>query len=131
MTKYLFILLLFNISLYASHIQWYSNYENAHNEALKENKTLMVFLIKKNCLECRKMLENTFMHQKYIDEVNKNFISVIITKVQENSYPIEMLYTMTYPALFFLNKEELFVGENLFGYINPKSFKKHLDLYFK
>lgn len=131
LAKYLFIVLLFSITLQASHVQWRSNYENAHQEALEKNKTLMVFLIQKNCAECQKMLTNTFLNQKYINKVNENFVSVIVTKGQRNSYPIEMLYTMTYPALFFLNKEELFVGNNLFGYISPDRFKTHLELYFK
>lgn len=131
MKRYLFIILFFSIILQANHIQWNSSYENAHRKALKEDKILMVFLIQKDRPESQKMLKSTFLNQNYIDKVNEKFISVIVTKGQKSSYPIEMLYTMTYPTLFFLNKEELFIGTNLFGYISPNRFQKHLDLCFK
>ncbi len=129
--KYLFTVLLFSITLQASHIQWRSNYDNAHREALTKDKILMVFLIQKDCIECQKMLESTFINQKYIEEVNENFVSVLVIKGQKSSYPLELLYTMTYPALFFLNNEELFIGGNLFGYISPNRFENHLHLYSK
>jgi len=125
----LFVLLLY--PLYAEHIRWHSSYDKAHQKALKENKLLMVLLVEKECFSCNEILKNTFQNQPYIEHINKFFIPVIIMKGQKQSYPIEMLYTMTYPSVFFLNEEELFVGENIFGYINPKAFKKHLNLYIK
>ena len=130
--KKILIFLVFILSfLNASHISWYSNYDKAHEKALKENKILMVYLIEDNCFLCKEMLKNTFQNQPYIEKVNEKFISVIVIKNQTQSYPIEMLYTMVYPAVFFLNAQELFIGENIFGYTDPKAFQKHLDLYFK
>lgn len=54
------------------------------------------------------------------------FVSVIVTKGQEERYPAETLYAITYTALFFLNSEELFVSDPLFGYVGPEAFAKHL-----
>lgn len=125
----LFVLLLY--PLYAEHVRWNSNYDKAHQQALKENKLLMVLLVEKECFVCNEILKNTFQNQPYIEQVNKFFVPVIVMKGQKQSYPIEMLYTMTYPSVFFLNEKELFVGENIFGYIDPKAFQKHLNLYFK
>ncbi|MCX6051679.1 MAG: DUF255 domain-containing protein [Campylobacterales bacterium] len=128
--KFFFILLLFlNVSLNAETIKWNSNYEEAHKEALKENKILMVLLMESNSKECDKILTTTFKEQEYIKKINELFVSVLITKGQKESYPIEMLYTMTYPSIFFLNTQELFVGNNIYGYISPEAFKIHLKLY--
>jgi len=120
-------LLLFSISLQAEHVQWYWSYDKAHQKALKEKKMLMVLLMEDNSKESNKVLHTTFINKEYIKKINEKFISVIVIKDQRQSYPIEMLYTMTYPALFFLNEEELFIGENIFGNINPKTVKKHLN----
>ena len=69
------------------------------------------------------------MNQPYLNKVDDLFVSVLITKGQKETYPIEMLYTMTYPSVFFLDAQELFVGENIFGYIDSETFEKHLNLY--
>ncbi len=128
----IFLLLITLLSLLqAEHIRWYGSYDKARQEALKENKLLMVLLIEEECDLCQKMLRTTFINQPYINELNEKFVSVLITKGQKESYPIEMLYTMTYPSLFFLNSEELFVAENIFGYVNPEVFTKYLKLHVK
>ena len=127
--KLLFLLsLLFASLLQAEHIRWHGSYEKAHQEALKEKKLLMVFLMEDECPLCIKMLRTTFRDQPYIKKVNEMFVSVLVTKGQKESYPIEMLYTMNYPSLFFLNSEELFAYDTIFGYVDPEAFKKHLDL---
>jgi len=120
--------LLVAIVLQAEYIQWHSNYDKAHQEALIEQKLLMVLLIDKACPLCHQMLRTTFKDQPYLKKINETFVSVLVTKDQKSSYPIEMLYTMTYPSVFFLNSEELFVGENIYGYADPDAFDKHLNL---
>jgi len=124
--KSFFFIILVVISLHAEHVQWWANYDAAHQEALKTGKLLMVLLVENNCSSCDKILEITFLNQPYISTINKKYVSVIVKKGQKQSYPLEMLYSMTYPAIFFLNQEELFVGENIFGYIRPDEFEEHL-----
>ena len=121
-----FILLLLSIPLFAEHIRWSSDYDTAHQKALKQNKMLMILLLEDNSKKSIKILHSSFNNQSYIKQINDKFVSVVIIKGQKQSYPIEMLYTMTYPALFFLDKEELFIGENLFGNLNPSSILKQL-----
>lgn len=112
--------------LHAEHVRWYGSYEKAYQEAVKEKKLLMVLLTKEACPASQKMLRTTFKDQPYIRSVNERFVSVIVTKGQKESYPIELLYTMSYPSLFFLNSEELFAGDTLFGYIDPETFARYL-----
>jgi len=116
------------LTLSASHVSWYGNFNEAHKQSIKDNKKLMVLLIKKNCSVCKEVVKTTFSNQEYIDSLNKDFISVIITKNQAESYPIEMLYTLTYPTLFFLDKNELFVCKPLRGEVTPERLKNHLKL---
>ena len=118
--KYLiFTLLLFN-TLNANHINWYGDYDKAHKVAIKENKPLMVLLIKKDSYESKVILKDIFMNQPYIDKINQNYISVIVTYKQKESYPIEMLYTDVFPSLFFLDKYELFISEPFRGDITKE-----------
>ncbi len=60
-----------------------------------------------------------------------NFIPVIITEGQKSSYPLEMLYTLTYPTLFFLTPHELFLSDMLIGFKSPKEFRVYLKENYK
>ena len=131
MKSFLLFIMLFLIPLHADNVRWHSNYDKAHQKALREKKLLMVLLVEKECILCNEILKTTFQNQPYIKWINKSFVPVLIISGQKQSYPIEMLYTMTYPSVFFLDSEELFIGENIFGYIDPKAFQKHLNLYIK
>ena len=115
------------LTLEANHISWYPNFDKAHKEAIKQEKKLMVLLIEENSKTCQEALKTTFMNQSYIDTINSEFISVIVSKNQKNSYPIEMLYTFIYPTLFFLDDKELFVCEPIRGKVTPDKLNSYLE----
>jgi len=123
---FLIYIILLAVILNASHVHWFGNFDKAHKIAIKENKKLMVLLIEKDCKACQKAMKTTFLNQSYIDKINNDFISVIVTKNQKESYPIEMLYTFTYPTLFFLDNRELFVCKPIRGDITSDKLKSYL-----
>jgi len=125
--RVLIFLFLIILTLNASHVSWYGDFDTAHKEALKQNKMLLVLLIQKNCLTCKEAIQTSFINQSYIDEINKKFIAVLVTKGQKSSYPIELFYTYTYPSLFLLDKNELFICEALRGGLTPDKVKKYLQ----
>ncbi len=124
--RFLLFTTLLALTLNASHVSWYGNFDKAHQAAIKENKKLMVLLIEKDCKSSQESIKTTFINQPYIEEINDNFISVIVTKNQKESYPIEMLYTFVYPTLFFLDNRELFVCKPIRGEVTPERLKTHL-----
>ena len=124
--RFLLLATLLALTLNASHVSWYGNFDKAHQTAIKENKKLMVLLIEKDCKSSQESIKTTFINQPYIEEINDNFISVIVTKNQKESYPIEMLYTFVYPTLFFLDNRELFVCKPIRGEVTPERLKTHL-----
>ncbi len=127
---HLFPILIFIVSiLNANSVSWYGDFNKAHKVALAQNKNLMILLIKKECEPCTDSIKTAFINQKYIKKIDENFISVIITKDQKASYPIEMLYTFTYPTLFFLDNKELFLDEPIRGEITPDILKNYLEKY--
>ena len=125
--KALLLLLLFISTLQADHVRWQGDFEKAREEAVKEKKELMVLLITSECSECMTMLRTTFMNQKYIAYINQHYVAVLVKRNQKQSYPIELLYTLEYPALFFLDTQEIYTKEALFGYITPAILEKHLQ----
>ena len=120
------LLTLVVFTLHAEHVRWQADYEAARAEALKEQKELLVLLITPECSACMKMLRTTFMDQNYVAYINRHYVAVLVNKDQKQSYPIELLYTQEYPALFFLDTQEIYTKEALFGYVSPKILENHL-----
>ncbi len=99
--------------------------------AKKQNKPLMVFLIKKDSVISKKMFTTTFLNQDYIKKINDKYISIIAIYEGKSSYPIEMFYTLTFPVIFFVSqKDESFLIDPIFGYISPKKFNSFLPSIF-
>ena len=113
--KYMLLWLL-PLFVHANFVNWMGNYDVAHQKALKEHKPLLVLVVKKNDPLSSWIIKHTLMDKPYVDMINKNMVSVIVTYEGALSYPIEMYYTTTFPTLFFVNSQkELFLREPLYG----------------
>ena len=123
----LWTLLFLVATLHAEHVQWQGDYEKARLQALKTHKKLMVFLMEKECTKCTEMLRTTFQDQKYIQQINQDYISVLVLRDQKGSYPIELLYTLEYPTLFFLDTKENYIYKALRGYADAETLKMYLQ----
>jgi hypothetical protein len=111
-----FLLWLLPLLLSANFLNWLGNYDDAHQKALKENKPLLVLVVKKNDPLSSKIIKNSFMNMKYVDVINNTMIPVIVRYEGMLSYPVEMYYTTEFPALFFVDSStETFLREPLYG----------------
>jgi len=128
MIKMLFTLFFFTLSINADHVHWMGNYDMALQKAHKEQKPLMVLLVKKECSFCNDVIKDTFMGREYVKYLNQKFVSVIVTYEGRVSYPIEMFYSTSFPTLFFVSsKTETFLAKPLYGeYIRVKSIENIL-----
>ncbi len=114
--KYFLLLWLLPLWLLANHVHWLGDYNKALQLAHKEEKPLLVLVVKKDSKICNKILYQQFMNQPYIDTINKKMIAVMVTYEGKRSYPIEMYYTTIFPALFFVDTQtETFLHEPLYG----------------
>ena len=113
--KYL-ILWLLPLLLSANFVKWLGNYDDAHQKALKENKPLLVLVVKKNDPLSSTVIKNSFMDQTYVDSINAQTVPVIVIYEGKLSYPREMYYTTEFPALFFVDSsKETFLREPIYG----------------
>ena len=126
--KYL-ILWLLPLLLSANFVKWLGNYDVAHQKALKENKPLLVLVVKKNDPLSSTIIKNNFMDQTYVDTINTETVPVIVTYEGKLSYPREMYYTTEFPALFFVDSsKETFLSEPLYGeHISNDVLEKYVE----
>ncbi len=112
MKKIIGVVLIVTFILYGKYVHWMGDYDKALQKAQKEHKPLMVLLVKRDCIKCKKVLYKYFTNNKNVEEINKNYVPVIVTFEQRDSYPSELLYSTCFPTLFILdNQKELFLKE--------------------
>ena len=92
-----------------------SSFEAAHAKAVQTNRELVVFLTRKKSKTANKILIKLLHNRAFGRYIEKEALFVIVVEGKSQSYPIEMLYTLEYPTLFFLDKNELFSREALQG----------------
>ncbi len=127
MKKVLFLLYLLSSFVYANYVKWLGNYDDALQKAKKENKVLMVLLIKNDCQKCKDLVRDVFTNHSYIDKLNKKVISVIVNQDAKHSYPIEMYWSNYYPTLFFVDsKKETFIGKPFYKSVDEKDIRDFL-----
>jgi thioredoxin-related protein len=126
-----FLLIFFlTFTLNANHVVWNSDYEKSHQKAIAEKKPLFILLIDNSKPTCQDIFRDTFVDKDYIQKINTKFIPVVIIKNQTSDYPIELLYTLEYPAIFILDRYELFLCDKLSGEISPKRLEHYLNSCF-
>lgn len=130
--KYLLLWLL-PLLLQANFVTWLGNYDTAHQKARKEKKALLVLLVKKEDPLSSRIISRTFMNKPYVDHLNTKTVPVIVTYEGALSYPVEIYYSTTFPALFFVDSSrELFLTEPLYGEaITPESVEAKTVEIFK
>ena len=95
-----------------------SNYTEAIGKAKKEDKMLVMVIVKKNCRWCDKIVNRTLSDMKVKKELNA-FVTLIIDK--DAAYPADFKENF-FPSIFFIDQRtEKSVYENV-GYIGTKCF---------
>ena len=127
MKKYLLIFILLSTILNAQYIKWYYNYDIGHQEAIKQDKNIMLFL-KDEKSESVKMFKETFSNKDLIEFINKNYISIQLP-YGTDQFPLELYYTLESASLFFATKYEILYGEKFTGHIKASKLLDILEKY--
>ncbi len=127
MYKIILILILLLSNLFSNNIQnnisWYSSYDKALEIAQKEKKNMMLFIASSKDKNSNEILRKHFQNQDYINYLNTNFISVLITVEHKTSYPIELFYATNFPSIFFASyKDESFLTHPIYDFKSKEEF---------
>jgi len=127
--KLLFFSLLFAVSLFATNAEEAakklgveSHYDTALAKAQKENKMLVMVVVKENCRWCDKIVNRTLSDDQVKKEL-ENYVTLIIDK--DAAFPADFRENF-FPSVFYIDeKTEKSVYENV-GYVGTKCFLNDL-----
>ena len=127
--KSFFLLLIFAATLFATDaleaakkLGVENQYEQALSKAQKENKMLVMVIVKENCRWCDKIVNRTLSNDKVRKELEK-YVTVIVDK--DDVFPTDFKENF-FPSIFYIDaKTQKSVYENV-GYVGTKCFLNDL-----
>jgi hypothetical protein len=123
MYKIILLLILFLSHLFSNTISWHANYDQALTKAHQEKKNILLFIASSQTSKSNEILKTYFLNQAYIEYLNETFINVLVTVEHKTSYPIELFYTTTFPAVFFVSfKDESVLISPIHTFESPQKF---------
>ncbi len=125
MKRFIFFMLATATFLYGDTIRWHGSFEMALAASQKSQKPIFVVLVERGCDECRELFTEVLIQRRIVEIVNAKTVPVIVTKENED-HPIELLYTLDYPALFLLSPQEVLLKSPLTGRIDADLLEKEL-----
>ncbi|PHR58106.1 MAG: thioredoxin [Arcobacter sp.] len=125
MKKILVLLYLSAFSVFGAELNWADSYKDAITKAKAENKNVMLLITSHTCRWCRKLESETLTDEGIIKRMNKDYISVHVTRGEDN-YPAALVAPGV-PATYFLDSEGKPIIKKVMGYWNIEDYISFLD----
>ncbi len=127
MYKILIVMCLLVGSLWAEDIHWEKDFNSGIQKAQKENKPVLFVFSRHTCKYCVILEETTFSNKQVIEELNKDFIS-IISYSDENDYTPRELWRPGTPTIWFLLPDGSPMYQPLMGAVGEDGFIEALSI---
>lgn len=128
MRKVIMLMMLFVASaIFAADINWASDFNVGIESAKKTNKPVLFVSSRHSCKYCVVLDTTTFKDKRVIEELNKNFVSIIAYS-DENDYMPRELWQPGTPAIWFLLPSGEPMYQPLMGAIDAENFLKALAI---
>ncbi|MFA5460630.1 MAG: DUF255 domain-containing protein [Sulfurimonas sp.] len=124
---FIFLLMGILVNLMGSEVNWAKDYNEGIKSAETASKPVLFVSSRHSCKYCVILDETTFKDKRVIEELNKNFIS-IISYSDENDYMPRELYQPGTPAIWFLYPKGEPMFQPLMGAIDAENFLKALAI---
>ncbi len=124
---FIYMVLSIAVTLCASEIKWAKDYHAGVKDAQKLEKPILFVSSRHSCKFCVILDETTFQDERVVQELNKNFVS-IISYSDENDYMPQELWQPGTPAIWFLMPSEEPMYQPLMGAVDADTFLKALDI---
>ncbi len=125
MRKIALIAFMLTSMLYASPINWAADYQSAVKQATKETKPILFISSRHTCKYCVILEKTALSDPKNVNELNRNFVSVV-SYSDEGDYLPKELWRPGTPAIWFLDEKGEPLFQPIMGAIDAENFYKAL-----
>ena len=122
--KYIISMMLLAVSLMATELKWFDNYDAALVGAKKENKLVYVFISSSQCGWCHKFEKTTLQDEGVKKRLKSEFITVHLVRDFDTVPP--QFKTSPVPRHYFTNSNGKILYDTL-GYRKVECFNAFMD----
>ena len=127
MRKIVLMAVMFSSMLMASPIHWAKDFQSGVAEATAKTKPILFISSRHSCKYCVILERTTLSDPKIINELNRNFVT-IISYSDERDYMPKELWRPGTPAIWFLDEKGEPLFQPIMGAIDAKNFYRALML---
>jgi thioredoxin-related protein len=127
MFKFIFVICLSVLSLFAADVDWKKDYHSALDAAKKDDKPVLFISSRHACKYCVLLDETTLKDARVVEKLNKGFISVTSYSDERDYMPRELWRPGT-PAIWFLMPSGEPMFEPIMGAIDAENFLQALSI---
>ncbi|MFA5233896.1 MAG: thioredoxin family protein [Sulfurimonas sp.] len=124
---FIYLMLGIALNLSASEISWAKDYHEGIKDARKVIKPVLFVSSSHKCKYCVILDNTTFKDARVIEELNKNFVSIISYSDEKDYMPQELWQPGT-PAIWFLKPSGEPLFQPLMGAMDAENFLKALSI---
>lgn len=121
------IFLVLTSTLSASPINWAKDYQSGVAQATKETKPVMFISSRHTCKYCVILEKTALMDPKIVNELNRNFVSVVSYSDDGDYMPRELWRPGT-PAIWFLDEKGEPLFQPIMGAIDAENLYRALTI---
>lgn len=125
MRKIVLITLMLTSILLASPINWEKDYQSGVAKATKLNKPMLFISSRHTCKYCVILEKTALSDPKNVNELNRNFVSVV-SYSDEGDYLPKELWRPGTPAIWFLDEKGEPLFQPIMGAIDAENFYRAL-----
>jgi len=119
------LILLVSVAM-ADGIHWAKDFNSGIKTAQQENKPVLFVIASHECRYCNLLERTTFVDDRVIQQLNKNFVSIIVFVDDGDYFPRE-LQTGGLPTLWFLLPKGIPMFQPLIGAVKADAFLEALE----
>ena len=127
MRKIVIMAVMFSSMLFASPIHWAKDYKSGIAEATAENKPVLFISSRHTCKYCVLLERTTLSDPKIINELNRNFVS-IVSYSDDGDYMPKKFWRPGTPAIWFLDEKGEPLFQPIMGALDAENFYRALML---
>ncbi len=127
MKKIALLVVMFSSMLFASSIHWAKDYQSGIATATAKTKPVLFISSRHTCKYCVILERTTLSDPKIINELNRNFIT-IISYSDENDYMPKEMWRPGTPAIWFLDEKGDPLFQPIMGAMDSENFYRALML---
>jgi thioredoxin-related protein len=127
MHKIVLTFLMLASTLFASPINWEKDYKRGVAEATKQTNPRLFISSRHTCKYCVLLEKTTLSDPKIVNELNRNFISVVAYS-DDGDYLPKKLWRPGTPAIWFLDEKGEPIFQPIMGALDAVNFYRALTL---